>query len=73
MSGNVWEWCQDRYGFYNSASQNNPVGPSSGAGRVYRGSGWSYDAGIWHITIRCSSVPENRINNLGLRLALSDM
>ena len=73
MSGNVWEWCQDRYGFYNSASQNNPIGPSSGAGRVYRGSGWSYDAGIWHITIRCSSVPENRINNLGLRLALSDM
>ena len=37
MSGNVWEWCQDRYGSYSGASQTNPTGASSGSNRVLRG------------------------------------
>ena len=40
MSGNVWEWCQDRYGSYNSSSQTNPAGASSGSYRVCRGGSW---------------------------------
>ena len=37
MSGNVEEWCWDIYGKYPSGSQVDPVGPSSGRFRVYRG------------------------------------
>jgi formylglycine-generating enzyme required for sulfatase activity len=40
MSGNVWEWCWDRYGSYGSAAQDNPPGPTSGTYRVLRGGSW---------------------------------
>jgi len=43
MSGNVDEWCHDRYGVYSSAAQTNPTGPSSGTYRVQRG-GYFYKA-----------------------------
>lgn len=35
--GNVGEWCWDRYGSYPALPQSNPLGPSSGGNRVYRG------------------------------------
>ena len=41
MSGNVFEWCQDRYGTYVSGAQTNPTGASDGEGRVVRGGSWS--------------------------------
>lgn len=39
MSGNVWEWCNDRYGwqYYGSSPRQNPAGSSDGNFRVYRG------------------------------------
>ena len=40
MSGGVTEWCWDWYGDYNSGSQTNPKGPSSGSYRVLRGGCW---------------------------------
>jgi formylglycine-generating enzyme required for sulfatase activity len=40
MSGNVWEWCQDWYGPYSSASVTNPTGPTTGTSRLLRGGGW---------------------------------
>lgn len=70
MSGNVWEWCQDRKGDYSSGSQTNPVGPSSGSIRVNRGGGWNYDAGRCRVSIRGYDAPGYRRNDLGLRLAL---
>lgn len=68
MSGNVWEWCQDLYGRYSSASQTNPKGPSSGSGRVFRGGGWLHDARLCRVSTRVNETLSHRFSNLGLRL-----
>ena len=52
MSGNVWEWCWDRYGTYNSGNQTNPKGASSGSDRVFRGGSWYGSAGNCRVTYR---------------------
>jgi formylglycine-generating enzyme required for sulfatase activity len=40
MSGNVAEWCWDRYAAYTGAAQSNPTGPNSGQLRITRGGSW---------------------------------
>jgi formylglycine-generating enzyme required for sulfatase activity len=71
MTGNVWEWCQDRYGDYSASSQQNPVGASSGSDRVNRGGGWNY-AFIFDCRVanRNSRSPGDRGYNLGFRVVL---
>ena len=70
MSGNVSEWCSDRYGDYSSYSQTNPTGPASGSGRVRRGGSWDGDARNCRVSNRYSSFPAGTNPSLGLRLAL---
>ncbi|MDY4932253.1 MAG: SUMF1/EgtB/PvdO family nonheme iron enzyme, partial [Candidatus Onthomorpha sp.] len=71
MSGNVWEWCNDRYGDYQSNSQTNPTGPSEGKYRVYRGGGWNYFDGGVRVSSRVRGHPlEIGFGDHGLRLAL---
>lgn len=36
LRGNVWEWCWDRFSFYNLTQQSNPTGPDFGQYRVIR-------------------------------------
>ena len=72
MSGNVWEWCQDRYGSYVSSSQTNPIGAVSGPNRVYRGGGWARNARNCRSSYRDYGIPDDRYNFLGLRLVLSE-
>ena len=72
MSGNVFEWCQDREGSYVSSSQTNPTGAVSGSYRVYRGGSWFYFARFCRSSFRLSGTPDLRIHNLGLRLVLSE-
>ncbi|MFN0059813.1 MAG: formylglycine-generating enzyme family protein [Planctomycetota bacterium] len=43
QSGNVQEWCQDRYGAYTSSPAVDPTGPAIGSLRVVRGGYW-FDA-----------------------------
>ena len=68
MHGNVWEWCQDRYGAYTSDTVMNPEGSSSGPFRVLRGGGWRYFAWICRSANRHRSRPGSSFDSLGFRL-----
>ena len=70
MSGNVLEWCSDWYGSYGSNAQTNPIGPSSGSGRVIRGGSWCHAAEDCRSIDRDYCLPSYPCSNLGLRLAL---
>ena len=75
MSGNVYEWCQDRYGAYSSSSQVNPIGADiEPSNRVIRGGSWDYYARICRSSDRGINVPDNRSRwaDQGLRLVLSE-
>ncbi len=71
MSGNVWEWVQDRYdsGYYKNSPTTNPKGASGGAVRVFRGGSWHSDASNLRSAFRDYNSPDRRGNILGFRLA----
>jgi len=68
MSGNVAEWCWDRYGSYSGGAQTNPMGADSGADRVRRG------GGVLDLTETTRSVARDHLNpsstrdDIGFRL-----
>jgi formylglycine-generating enzyme required for sulfatase activity len=69
MSGNVWEWCRDRYDKYSDAEQSDPVITESGKNRVIRGGSWDAkreDIRAWR---RASENPDKQTQNIGFRLA----
>ena len=72
MSGNVWEWCNDRYGDYSSNAQTNPTGAESGSYRVNRGGSWGIIARFCRSSSRSYNAPSDGRNYLGLRLVLSE-
>ena len=78
MSGNVWEWCFDRYSS-NPASNDvayeqggivtDPQGAASGSRRVERGGSWVSVAHGCTVGVRGSYSPVSRYYSLGFRLA----
>jgi len=69
MHGNVREWCRDWYGDYPDEATIDPVGPSKGRDRVYRGGSWFYHGRNCRSACRNRNVPGHRYYWLGFRLA----
>ncbi|ETW92226.1 MAG: hypothetical protein ETSY2_54060, partial [Candidatus Entotheonella gemina] len=71
MSGNVWEWVEDRYDekFYGTkeATQRDPVNISAGDRRVVRGGSWYDGAENLRAANRYRFAPEDRFGDLGFR------
>ena len=72
MSGNVWEWCMDRYDNYSSAAQTNPLGFSTGEKHVIRGGSCEDSDFRCRVSYRSSFPYHSGICVLGLRLALDE-
>ena len=72
MCGNVWEWCQDRYGDYSSATQTNPKGATTGSNRVNRGGSSGSYGRYCRSSYRSYNTPGYSDKFLGLRLALTE-
>ncbi len=71
MSGNVWEWCSDRYGKYSGEPQIDPHGPGPGGAQVIRGGSWNGDEGFTRVSFRIPIGSGIRDLEIGLRLASS--
>ena len=72
MSGNVWEWCWDRYGDYPRSDSVDPTGLSRSPNRVFRGGSWFSVPRNARVANRVRREPGNRDNYLGLRLVRTD-
>jgi len=71
MSGNMSEWCNDRYGNYYSSSQIDPQGSISGSDRVVRGGCMTYQDWQVRVAFRQSFEPTGNTARCGFRLACS--
>ena len=69
MLGNVWEWVGDWYGEYPTGAVADPLGPSTGSHRVFRGGGWIHGARSVRSALRGYDSPGIRRDGLGFRLA----
>ncbi len=70
MSGNVWEWCQDKWhdSYKDAPADGSAWESGNSSGRVLRGGSWLYDAKICRVAFRSISTPGNRFIYYGFRL-----
>ena len=66
MLGNVWEWCTDWYGIYDSKL---PVGPEKGTHKVCRGGSYTNFSNILTPNYRGKEMPGTIKPNVGFRVA----
>ena len=73
MTGNVYEWCWDRYAIYRDlgiTNNTNTPGPETGILRVLRGGAWNTSMTQLRSAARFRYSPEDTaLNNVGFRVA----
>lgn len=70
MSGNVREWCSDRFSWYTREPQTNPTGGSTDEDRICRGGSWLEDEKSCRVSYRHYEAPDKKYSNIGLRLVI---
>ena len=70
MSGNVWDWCHDKYEEYSGRPQKDPRGPMKGKEHVMRGGSWHAYARSCRVSHRDKDFHTYKDSDLGFRLAL---
>ena len=70
MSGNVWEWCLDKWhdSYEGAPTDGSAWETGDSSFRVLRGGSWNYDAQLCRPAFRNVAIPVNRDHYLGFRL-----
>jgi formylglycine-generating enzyme len=71
MSGNVWEWCNDRFQNFTQESRVDPGGPTTATERILRGGNWTYGASYLETYARSKDDPITGSMKTGLRIVRS--
>ena len=71
MSGNVWEWCWDRWDDGSIDADTPSGGADTGSVRVFRGGSWDGSTSGCTVSYRNRLNPFNRLKYLGFRLVRS--
>ncbi len=70
LHGNVWEWCEDRYGTYSPTAVSDPIGREQET-RVARGGSWGDRPERLRAANRLAVNPGMRTLYLGMRVAVA--
>jgi len=62
MSGNVWEFCSDWYGYYSNTPQTDPQGPISGTHKIIRGGDFNSFYSYCRVAMRMRKAPDENLN-----------
>jgi len=68
MTGNVWQWCQDRYRDYDKGAATDPTGAVVGSARVLRGGSWVVNPGYCRAACHNRYDAETRGDDDGFRV-----